>query len=52
MSVSLDFIVLSGVSIHSDLKVETITEIEKPKKPVPYVRVDDYEELKRKGGLL
>jgi putative transposase len=39
-------------SIHSDLKVETITETEKPKKPVPYVRVDDYEELKRKGGLL
>jgi putative transposase len=38
--------------IHSDSKVETITETEKPKKPVPYVRVDDYEDLKRKGGLL
>lgn len=43
---------IQRTSIHSDLKVETITEIEKPKKPVPYVRVDDYEELKRKGGLL
>ena len=27
-------------------------EVVKPKKPVPYVRVYDYEELKREGGLL
>jgi len=27
-------------------------EMIKPKQPVPYVRVYDYEELKRKGGLL
>ncbi|MGG6297720.1 Mu transposase C-terminal domain-containing protein [Leptolyngbya sp. AN02str] len=27
-------------------------EVEKPKKPVPYVRVLDYEEMKREAGLL
>ncbi len=31
--------------------VEPIIETTQPKKPVPYVRVDDYEDLKRKGGL-
>lgn len=31
---------------------EPEVEIEKPKKPVPYVRVVDYEELKRGAGLL
>jgi putative transposase len=31
---------------------EPAVEVEKPKKPVPYVRVVDYEELKRGAGLL
>lgn len=31
---------------------EPEVEIEKPKKPVPYVRVVDYEEMKRGAGLL
>lgn len=31
--------------------IEAEIEAEQPKKPVPYVRVYDYEELKRKGGL-
>ncbi|WP_225913744.1 Mu transposase C-terminal domain-containing protein [Leptolyngbya ohadii] len=31
---------------------EPEVEVEKPKKPVPYVRVVDYEELKRGAGLL
>jgi len=31
--------------------VEPIIETAQPKKPVPYVRVYDYEELKRQGGL-
>jgi putative transposase len=44
-------------AIEKDLTtVEPITEgnleSEKPKKPVPFVRVYDYEELKRKAGLL
>lgn len=32
--------------------IEPNLESEKPKKPVPFVRVYDYEELKRKAGLL
>lgn len=31
---------------------EPEVEVEKPKKPVPYVRVVDYEEMKRGAGLL
>ena len=31
---------------------EPEVEIEKPKKPVPYVRVVDYEQMKREAGLL
>jgi putative transposase len=31
---------------------ELAVEVEKPKKPVPYVRVMDYEEMKRGAGLL
>lgn len=31
---------------------EPAVEVEKPKKPVPYVRVVDYEEMKRGAGLL
>jgi|GEM_PF-416138 len=31
--------------------VEPIIETAQPKKPVPYVRVYDYEDLKREGGL-
>jgi len=36
-------------SVEPIIKAEI--EAEQPKKPVPYVRVYDYEELKRKGGL-
>jgi putative transposase len=32
--------------------IEAETEGNKPRKPVPYVRVYDYEDLKREGGLL
>lgn len=31
---------------------ESTAEEEKPKKPVPYVRVMDYEQMKREGGML
>jgi hypothetical protein len=31
---------------------EPTVEVEKPKKPVPYVRVLDYEQMKREAGLL
>ena len=38
------------------LPVESVAEVEiettKPKKPVPYVRVHDYEQLKREAGFL
>ena len=40
----------------TDVESESITEVEieasKPKKPVPYVRVYDYEECKWKADLL
>lgn len=40
----------------TELFSESLSEVEveevKPKKPVPYVRVYDYEELKREAGLL
>jgi putative transposase len=35
----------------TEIVLEAIIETENPKKPVPYVRVYDYEELKREAGL-
>lgn len=36
----------------AEVAIEAEAEIKKPKKPVPYVRVYDYEQLKREAGLL
>jgi putative transposase len=35
----------------TEVVLEAVIETEKPKKPVPYVRVYDYEELRREAGL-
>jgi putative transposase len=35
----------------TEVVLEAVIETEKPKRPVPYVRVYDYEELRREAGL-
>ena len=41
---------IQPVSTSGEPITEAEAEVVKPKKPVPYVRVYDYEELKREAG--